>query len=314
MQVTSFNQVFNLTRNDEGVPQVALIIDSLEITNPLVCPSGDFAVDPRIDYGISDTLAYLIAKLNQQLRNEAVDRNARIDRAEELEALHPEPSQHKYVRLGFGACPQCGSQTLAHGEVEMVGRSAYEDVRCQACGARWNNLYTLTGFEIVEDGSVRGVRAIRLQAQLKKIDQRIENAKSLSEKLGSGFPVSGADGPITVATYLVQLQAERDACAKAIADIEHAAPCDEYFAEMVIGNAPERFDAIALHGTRLVDYDETGRRLIEVDDLDPQFWSLYLRQIEGGVVCIADLSTRAKAEQYAVSLSAKYGFRFDDSV
>lgn len=86
-------------------------------------------------------------------------------------------------------------------------------------------------------------------------------------------------------------------------------PKDERYAESIIRDQACNYDAIEIHGAR--DVGDPGRpdsTSCEVDDEDPQFFSVYVHLKEGGVECVGDHETRELAKDYASELSAKYGF------
>lgn len=82
------------------------------------------------------------------------------------------------------------------------------------------------------------------------------------------------------------------------------------YADDVIAGAPEKFDAIEVSGvTETQDGDQS---VCERTADNPQFFSIYLHQVEGGVQCVADLETRDKALAYAKELSDKYDWPVTD--
>lgn len=84
---------------------------------------------------------------------------------------------------------------------------------------------------------------------------------------------------------------------------------DERYAESIIRDRACDYDAFEIHGVRDVgDPARPGSTCCEVDDENPQFFSVYAHLKEGGVECVGDHATRELAKDYASELSAKYGF------
>lgn len=46
-------------------------------------------------------------------------------------------------------CPVCLNGDFTGGPVDVDGSGAFQVLTCDACGARWYELYTLTGMEII---------------------------------------------------------------------------------------------------------------------------------------------------------------------
>lgn len=82
---------------------------------------------------------------------------------------------------------------------------------------------------------------------------------------------------------------------------------DERYAEDIIDGKPHNFDAIEIHGVKKLPGDS-----VEVDDENPDFFSLYLHVVAGGTECVGDFSTRELANQYADELSIKYKWKVHD--
>lgn len=77
---------------------------------------------------------------------------------------------------------------------------------------------------------------------------------------------------------------------------------NERYAEDVIGTKPELIDAIEVQGVR-----QNGEEC-EVCNTDPDFYSVYLHYVEGGVQCCADIGQVKDAREYANSLHLKHGW------
>lgn len=72
-------------------------------------------------------------------------------------------------------------------------------------------------------------------------------------------------------------------------------------------------DAIEVHGVRNVA-GEGGVTIVEIDDVCPESFSVYLHRKEGGVDCVGDHETLFLAQKFANDLAQKYGLNIFDSV
>ena len=84
------------------------------------------------------------------------------------------------------------------------------------------------------------------------------------------------------------------------------------YAPKVIAGEPERFEAIEIEGVR----EEDGH--CEVDNVTPEFFSVYLRlKPDGddvGARCVGDFETHAEAVAYAENLACRYGWQIRHKV
>jgi len=86
------------------------------------------------------------------------------------------------------------------------------------------------------------------------------------------------------------------------------APRNERYAESVIKDRACDYDGIEIHGVRdLNEPNDPEGTCCEVDDEDPQFWSVYVHLKSGGVDCIGDFGTHALACEYAGDVFRTYG-------
>jgi len=53
------------------------------------------------------------------------------------------------VRKDGNHCPECHNSDISGGSVEVQANTAFQEVACNNCGAEWNDLYTLSGVEIL---------------------------------------------------------------------------------------------------------------------------------------------------------------------
>lgn len=82
------------------------------------------------------------------------------------------------------------------------------------------------------------------------------------------------------------------------------------YADSIIQNQPELYDAIELHGVRDINDNcsEEGTHFV-VDDESPEQFSVYLHCKEGGVECVGDFSDYSNATAYAEELSQQYNWK-----
>lgn len=63
-----------------------------------------------------------------------------------------EEKAERYVRWEYTRCPICKSGDINGDQVEIDGNVAWQRVSCVDCGAVWEDVYTLTGVNIVSFG------------------------------------------------------------------------------------------------------------------------------------------------------------------
>lgn len=84
---------------------------------------------------------------------------------------------------------------------------------------------------------------------------------------------------------------------------------DQRYARTIIGNHPDKFDAIEIQGVRdLNEVNDPDGTCCEVDNENPQFFSTYLHLKAGGVECVGDFGTFELASDYAQRLSARFNW------
>lgn len=85
----------------------------------------------------------------------------------------------------------------------------------------------------------------------------------------------------------------------------------ERYAADVIADNPENFNGIEVHGVRSY---QTGAdsHTYEVDDLDPEAYSVYLHVVTGGVECVGDFTRRVDAQEYAREIGAAFAWEIHD--
>ena len=62
----------------------------------------------------------------------------------------------RYLVLGGKYCPNCQSESIVAGPVEVDGRSAHTEVECEECHATWQEVFTLTGIDNLNVPSGQG--------------------------------------------------------------------------------------------------------------------------------------------------------------
>lgn len=100
-----------------------------------------------------------------------------------------------------------------------------------------------------------------------------------------------------------------EVCQYGIDSQTHMPKLDDRIGDQVIGANAINFDAIEVQGVReVVDLDDPSSNSIEVNNANPDFYSVYVHRKAGGVECIGDHGSHTLAAQYASELSEKYGW------
>jgi hypothetical protein len=82
------------------------------------------------------------------------------------------------------------------------------------------------------------------------------------------------------------------------------------YADSII-KKPHDYESIEVHGVRDSLHQESGTEThIEIDNKNPQFFSVYVRLKEGCLDCVGDFSLRTDATDYAAEISKGYGFNW----
>ena len=102
-----------------------------------------------------------------------------------------------------------------------------------------------------------------------------------------------------------------------IADDEAASPgeLNDRYAGTIIKDSPEDYDALEIQGVR--DFhapNDPQGTCVEVDNEDPQFFSVYAHLVAGGVECVGDFGSHALADAYAKDLAMQYSWPIHDYV
>lgn len=79
------------------------------------------------------------------------------------------------------------------------------------------------------------------------------------------------------------------------------------YADPIIAGNPFNYDAIEIHGVRNInDSDDPDGTHYEIDDENPELYSVYLHCVGGSIECVGNFSSNALAEEYASELSVLY--------
>lgn len=78
------------------------------------------------------------------------------------------------------------------------------------------------------------------------------------------------------------------------------------YASEVIADKPENFTGVEINGVRVVGKAEDGTEAIEVDNVNPEFVSAYVRHKDGRALCVADFGSHAEAASWGRQLAARY--------
>jgi len=87
------------------------------------------------------------------------------------------------------------------------------------------------------------------------------------------------------------------------------------FANDVIKQRSIAYDGLEIHGVRDVEPPgESNERVVEVDNDNPQYFSVYVHLKNGGVDCVGDFGIYHFANGYASELAQQYGWTVADYV
>jgi transposase-like protein len=65
---------------------------------------------------------------------------------------NPKLNSAEYVAKLGCHCPQCGSEDISGGEVNIDAGTAYQEMSCDSCNATWNDQYDLVGYSNLNKG------------------------------------------------------------------------------------------------------------------------------------------------------------------
>ena len=90
---------------------------------------------------------------------------------------------------------------------------------------------------------------------------------------------------------------------------------NDRYGDSIIGERHAEYDGIEIQGVRDCNLpgDPQGT-CCEVDNQNPQFFSVYAHLKEGGVECVGDFATHTLADAYAKELAAKFQWTIRDYV
>ena len=72
------------------------------------------------------------------------------------------------------------------------------------------------------------------------------------------------------------------------------------------------FDGIEIHGVRDTSTSPSDGSCFEVDNQDPDQFSVYVHLVEGGVECVGDFGTATLAAVYATQLADRHHWPISD--
>lgn len=85
------------------------------------------------------------------------------------------------------------------------------------------------------------------------------------------------------------------------------------YADSIIGGNSSAYDAVEVHGVRNInDPNDSDKTHYEVDDENPELYSVYLHCVSGGTECVGDFTTHERALTYANELSVMHSWRVMD--
>lgn len=94
-----------------------------------------------------------------------------------------------------------------------------------------------------------------------------------------------------------------------------AADLNDRYADSILRGCECLYNALEVQGVRdLLSGTSASGTQFEVDNVNPQQFSVYAHYIEGGVDAVGDFGTYALAMQYARELSRKYDWPVRDYV
>jgi len=64
-------------------------------------------------------------------------------------------TSEEYTENHSGECPMCGSTEIKGGSIDIEGHNptrSFQEVMCLNCNAHWQDVYELTGYDLLEAG------------------------------------------------------------------------------------------------------------------------------------------------------------------
>lgn len=62
----------------------------------------------------------------------------------------PNMTNKEYVAKCGNECPFCGGSEIQSSSPEFDGSSCWREAQCDSCGAEWQDIYELVGYEVAE--------------------------------------------------------------------------------------------------------------------------------------------------------------------
>ena len=103
--------------------------------------------DPKLsmEQRIRDALNVALARLR-----EAQDRANDLERRMAIMTTLTQDMKQRYIDSGGNSCLFCGSKDIVGGHIEVEGNGAFQEVTCNHCHKRWNDIHQLVDVEEVE--------------------------------------------------------------------------------------------------------------------------------------------------------------------
>lgn len=79
------------------------------------------------------------------------------------------------------------------------------------------------------------------------------------------------------------------------------------YAETIIDD-PALYDAVEIHGVRNINAPGDNGTRFEVDNENPEHFSVYAHLVEGGAECVGDFGTHELASAYAIQIAKTYQY------
>ncbi|MCU6501999.1 hypothetical protein LPN04_29825 [Rugamonas sp. A1-17] len=88
------------------------------------------------------------------------------------------------------------------------------------------------------------------------------------------------------------------------------------YAQQIIAGDPRRYDAVEVHGVRdkIGDAGNGGETCVEIENVHPKFFSVYIHLKDDGLECVGDFEAYADARTYADELAKQYSWKVLDAV
>lgn len=207
--------------------------------------------------------------------------------------MHAEDTDLDRIDLESYGIPSKAALTLrdelrALGQVNPIEVLGEQPATCPHCAAR-------TDFDVLEAG-------------LYNPEEKQQHHRCLAQACGYEFLSEEDDEDPPVAL----LQVVTDGIA---VSVQMPSVINDGYAETIIGDRAHDYDALEIQGVcDIGDPNDPNGTCCEVDNDNPQFFSVYAHLVRGGVECVGDFGTHALALKYARILRIQYGWTIFDYV